>query len=128
MANEAASHEATPDPARLSYVLVLSFLTGAAVMAVELAAPRLVAPDLGSGLVTWSGTFAVFLAAMAFGNWIGGRLADRAGRRLGATLFVGAAALVLLVIPGRQLVASNVLAGALPHHTIKLRAKPSDTE
>ena len=61
---------AAPKTSPMLRLLVLAFLSGAALMAAELAAPRLVAPHLGAGLLTWSAVFAVFLGALAIGNAI----------------------------------------------------------
>ncbi len=88
-------------PQSSAYVrlLVLSFLAGAAILAAELAAPRLTAPHLGTGLISWSGIFAVFLAGMAVGNWVGGRLADRGTKRTLPVMFAAAGLLIALAVP-----------------------------
>lgn len=83
----------------LPRLLVLSFLSGAALMAAELAAPRLVAPHLGAGLLTWSAVFAVFLGAMALGNALGGRLADRGARRTLGGMFLVSGLSVAAAVP-----------------------------
>ncbi len=72
-------------------ILLLSFATGACVMAAELVGPRLVAPHLGTSLLTWTSVIAVFLGGIAIGNALGGRLADRATRRTLPLIFVVAA-------------------------------------
>jgi spermidine synthase/MFS family permease len=77
-------------------LLALSFLSGAALMACELAAPRLLAPHLGAGLWTWSTIFAVFLGGLAGGNALGGRLADRGGARTLRNMLLASALAVLL--------------------------------
>jgi len=80
-------------------LLVLSSLAGAAIMVSELAAPRLTAPHLGTGLLGWSAVLAVFLAGLGLGNVIGGRLADRGGARTLPALFAAAGVLVALAVP-----------------------------
>ena len=76
------------------------FVSGAAMMTVELVASRLVARYLGSSLYTWTGVMGVILAGMALGNAIGGRLADRPGslpRRLSWTFLACAAACLAIL-------------------------------
>ena len=63
---------------RLWFYRVSAFISGTSVMAVELAASRLLAPYFSSSLPVWSVIIGLIMAAMAFGNYRGGRLADRA--------------------------------------------------
>lgn len=53
------------------------FLCGAAVMVLEIAGARILAPYLGSSMVVWSALIGVILASLSLGYWWGGRLADR---------------------------------------------------
>jgi SAM-dependent methyltransferase len=87
----------------------LVFVTSAAVLVLEILAARLLAPYVGVTLETYTGIIGKILAAIAFGTWVGGRLADRRdpARLLGPTLFLGGA-LSLCIVPIVR------LAGALP--------------
>ena len=67
----------THETLRRGELLAFSLLVGGAVMVVEVAAPRLVAPHLGTTAPTWIVTIGTFLLGIAIGNAIGGRLADR---------------------------------------------------
>jgi spermidine synthase len=58
-------------------VLATVFVTGAAVLVIEIAGARAVAPLYGTGLYSWSALIAVTLAALSLGYWGGGRIADR---------------------------------------------------
>jgi len=58
-------------------VLLVAALSGAAVMVVELAAVRLLAPWFGTSLVVWTNVIAVILLALAVGYLLGARLAER---------------------------------------------------
>ncbi|MEO0649533.1 MAG: fused MFS/spermidine synthase, partial [Planctomycetota bacterium] len=70
---------ATPEPVSTAAVLAAAAVGGAAVMAVELSAVRLVAPWFGSSLAVWTNVLGVVLTALALGYLLGARLAR--GRR-----------------------------------------------
>lgn len=94
-------------------VLALGFFVGAATMAAQLLGPRLVAPHLGTGLLTWSAVIATFLGGIAWGNRVGGLLADRGdARALPAGL--GLAGLLCVATPLFDGLAQSVF-GGLPH-------------
>src|SRR5215471_15729851 len=58
------------------------FVTGGAVLALELLASRIMTPYFGVSLYIWTGILSITLVALAFGYWAGGRLAaGRAPRR-----------------------------------------------
>jgi len=65
-------------PGAKALVLLVAGLSGAAVMVVELAAVRLLAPWFGTSLVVWTNVIAVILLALSVGYLLGGRLATRA--------------------------------------------------
>lgn len=64
-------------PGARATVLLVAALSGAAVMVIELAAVRLLAPWFGTSLVVWTNVIAVILLALAVGYLLGGRLAAR---------------------------------------------------
>lgn len=62
------------------YRLALSstvFLTGMAILIVEIAATRILAPYFGNSIFTFSSVIGIILAALSVGYYSGGRLADR---------------------------------------------------
>jgi spermidine synthase len=75
------------------------FMAGALLMALEIAAFRIIGKTFGSALRETTTVISVFLAAMSVGYWVGGRAGDRwpDPRTLAATLF--AAAFALLSVP-----------------------------
>lgn len=73
------------------------FLTGAAVMVIELLGTRLIAPFYGASLYVWTSLISVTLIALALGYYLGGILADRA--RSGLSLIIASAGLFTLIIP-----------------------------
>lgn len=52
------------------------FLTGAAILALEISASRLMAPYFGTSLFVWGNILGVVLSALALGYYYGGKLAD----------------------------------------------------
>ncbi len=53
------------------------FLSGAALMGLEIVGSRVLAPVFGTSLFVWGALITTFLAALAAGYALGGRLADR---------------------------------------------------
>ncbi len=62
--------------------LALVFFTSASILVMEILAGRLMAPYLGVTIETFTGIIGTVLAAIALGNWLGGRAADRHDPRL----------------------------------------------
>lgn len=61
------------------FLFLTVFITGMAVMAVELTASRLLAPAFGTSLFVWTNLIGVVLLALSLGYYLGGKLADRNG-------------------------------------------------
>ena len=74
------------------------FLTGAAVMVIELLGTRLIAPFYGASLYVWTSVISVTLIALALGYFVGGRWADRA-KKTGLALIIALSGLLTLLIP-----------------------------
>src|SRR5688572_29576019 len=77
---------------------------GFALMGLELAAVRLLAPHFGDSAYVWTNVIGVILVALAAGAWLGGRLAERGlgWRGLGVVLLAAgalAAATAFLATP-----------------------------
>ena len=59
------------------YILpAVSAVTGFTLMAYELVAARLLAPSIGSSTYVWTAVIGVIIAALSFGYWFGGKIAD----------------------------------------------------
>lgn len=61
---------------RISKYEVISFTTGFALMAYELAAARILAPSIGSSTYVWTSVIGVIIAALSLGYAAGGKIAD----------------------------------------------------
>src|SRR4051812_1459428 len=79
-------------------LLLTVFITGAAVLTIEVLGTRIIGPVFGVSLFVWSALLAVTLASLAAGYYAGGVLIDRAPnvRVLGAVV-VAAGVLLGLV-------------------------------
>ena len=80
-------------------IVVAAFLSGAAVMSLEMAGFRLVMPESSSDIVVWGSLISVFLGGLALGAWAGGRLADIRPALWKLGLVLVAAGFVALTIP-----------------------------
>jgi spermidine synthase len=79
------------------YVIV--FISGAAVLALEILGTRILGPFYGMGLFLWSALITVTLAALSVGYAVGGRWADRGPSFSRLGLLFGAAGLWVLAVP-----------------------------
>src|SRR5436190_22453002 len=76
----------------------ICFVAGAAIMVIEISANRLLAPNFGNSLYTWTALIGVILVAFSVGGYLGGVLADKMKRMdLLGWLLAGAAALTMLI-------------------------------
>ncbi len=64
------------------------FTCGAAIMGLELAGARILAPAMGNSIFVWGSVISSFMIALSLGYWLGGFVADRFGTRrtLGITI------------------------------------------
>jgi len=62
---------------------VILFISGGAVLALELLASRILTPYFGVSLYIWTGILSITLVALALGYWAGGRFASGRGASVG---------------------------------------------
>ena len=66
------------DMKRMTWILKIQvFISGAAVMALELLGSRFLAPHFGSTIFVWGSLIGVVMTGLALGYYCGGKLADR---------------------------------------------------
>jgi predicted membrane-bound spermidine synthase len=73
------------------------FICGAALMALEMVAARVLAPALGNSIFVWGSVISIVMIALSLGYWVGGQLADkRDASRVLSPLIAGAGVLTVL--------------------------------
>ncbi|MFA6213791.1 MAG: fused MFS/spermidine synthase [Candidatus Micrarchaeia archaeon] len=90
----------------------LAFVSGAAVLVLEIAGARMLAPAFGSSIFVWTAQICTVLVALALGYYYGGRHADAKDRMAQASkmfLFACATLAVSLFLSGIVLSASAML-------------------
>ena len=85
--------------ARGAALAFTTFVSGAVLLGLELAASRVLAPAFGNSLFVWGALIGVVLTGLSVGYWAGGVLADRmpSPRLLVAAVFLGG--LLVLAVP-----------------------------
>ena len=85
--------------ARGAALAFTTFVSGAVLLGLELAASRVLAPAFGNSLFVWGALIGVVLTGLSIGYWAGGVLADRipSPRLLVGAVFLGG--LLVLAVP-----------------------------
>ena len=86
--------------ARRAGLFVLAFGSGFAVLTIEIAGARLIAPVFGLSAVPWTAVIGVILSALALGSHLGGRLADTGRVPLAAVLAAAGFSAAIPVVGG----------------------------
>src|SRR3989304_10226308 len=84
---------------RKYYIYILAFVSGMCVMAVELAASRLMAPYFGTSTFVWTNIIGVIMIALSIGYILGGKIADKRPELNVLLKFILSACVFLLIIP-----------------------------
>jgi predicted membrane-bound spermidine synthase len=80
-------------------LLAIVFLTGAALMALELVGSRVLAPRFGSTIYVWGSLISIFIGALAIGYFFGGKLADIFPSYIPMGALIGLAGLYIMTLP-----------------------------
>ena len=82
-----------------AFLIVAAFLAGAAVMIIELAGNRVLAPWFGNSLYTWTGLIGVILVSISAGYYLGGYLADKRPDYVVLSHLLAASAVLTILVP-----------------------------
>ena len=80
-------------------IAVAVFIAGGALLGLEIASSRVLAPHFGNSLYVWGALIGVVLAGLSTGYWIGGAIADRWPQPRLLVGLLGFGALLVLSIP-----------------------------
>lgn len=80
-------------------IAVAVFLAGGALLGLEIAASRVLAPYFGNSLYVWGALIGIVLAGLSTGYWVGGAIADRYPTPRLLVAMLGASSLLVLAIP-----------------------------
>ena len=88
---------------------IIVFASSFCVMVIELVAARILAPQIGVSLYTWTSIIGVILAGIALGNYLGGKVADKwaSPSLLAIIIFVGTLATLAILPISKATVAVN---------------------
>lgn len=106
------------------YLVFTAFMSGAAIMVLELIGSRVIGPPFGVSLFVWTSLITVTLVSLALGYWIGGRVADRRNSHAALFSIIFIAGVFVLLIPlGKTFVIEQSLslglrAGSLVSSTV----------
>lgn len=93
-----------------NFILELTvFVCGALVMIYEITGSRLLSPYIGTSTYVWTSLIGVILAALSFGYWLGGKIADKKPEiKILAAIIFGAGGLVSVTILLQDLILSII--------------------
>jgi spermidine synthase len=82
-----------------AFLILAAFVAGAAVMIIELAGNRVLAPWFGNSLYTWTGLIGVILVSISAGYYLGGYLADKRPDYVVLSHLLAASAVLTILVP-----------------------------
>ena len=79
---------------------IITFISGAVVMVLEIVGSRILSPYLGNSIFIWSSLIGVILGSLSLGNWFGGFISDKKAslKVLSSILFYSSIAIFILTI------------------------------
>ena len=84
---------------RHHFLLLITFVSGFSIMAMEISASRLLAPYFGTSLFVWTNIIGIVLIALSIGYYVGGKLADKKPKLDILLKLIFSAGILFLIIP-----------------------------
>ncbi len=81
------------------YLLLLAFVGGMSIMALEMTATRLVAPYYGTSQIVWTNVIAIAMIGLSLGYFFGGKLADKSPKLKTLLIPIFTSGLIFMAIP-----------------------------
>lgn len=82
------------------FLLIIAFISGFSIMAMEISASRLLAPYFGTSLFVWTNIIGIVLIALSCGYYFGGKLADKRPELNILLKLILVAGIFFLIVPG----------------------------
>ena len=96
---------------KLSWLIIVLLIEGAALMAVELVAAKLVAPFYGSSLYVWTSVLGFTVSGLTAGYYLGGKISQSTSLHRMLYSLLGAAALLVVAMPYTAVMLMRITAG-----------------
>jgi spermidine synthase len=102
---DSATQVEESDVRPLRFPGTFAFIGSGCLLVIEIVGGRILAPEIGVSLYTWTSVIGVVLAGISLGNWLGGRIADRRPGRsiLSYEYLLAAAATGLIMLLSRDI-------------------------
>ncbi|MBI4648657.1 MAG: fused MFS/spermidine synthase [Bacteroidia bacterium] len=94
---------------KIWFLLLISFIEGGAVMAIELLGAQITAPFYGTSLYVWSAILAITLAGLTTGYFVGGLISEKMSRPvLYYILLIAAVFIAIMPITGKYIMENTL--------------------
>ncbi|HNX10963.1 MAG TPA: fused MFS/spermidine synthase [bacterium] len=81
------------------FLLIVAFVSGFCIMAMEISASRLLAPYFGTSIFVWTNIIGIVMVALSLGYYFGGKLADRIPKIELLLKLIFSAGCLFLIVP-----------------------------
>lgn len=84
---------------QFSFLYIVSFVEGAALMAIELLGAKMIAPYYGNSLYVWTAVLATTLGGLALGYFLGGVISEKYPNKKALYIIISLSALIVALLP-----------------------------
>ncbi len=82
-----------------NFLLLITFISGAVVMGIELVGSRVLSPYFGNDIFVWGSLISIFMGGLSLGYYFGGIYSDKKTKLTNLAVIMIASALLLLITP-----------------------------